>query len=109
MRRLQRGDDALRTRQRTEGAQGIGVGTGGVARAPGFLEPGVLGTYAGLIQSRRDRVTVTDLPFVVLQRKAVRAVENPRPAALQRRAVPARLEALPRRLDAQQRDVPIGK
>ena len=82
------------------------VGDRHVARAAGVAQPGVLGPDAGVVEAGRDRVRLEDLALVVLHDRRVRApCSTPaRPADGQRRAVAAGLDALARRLDADELD-----
>ena len=104
MRRFERRDDSLRPGQRTERGQGARIGTGGVGGAATLLEPGVLGADAGIVESRRNRMALADLPLVVLERDAEGAVENAGPAGVEGRAMAAGLEALAGRLHPEQPD-----
>src|SRR3954470_15091723 len=56
VRGFERDQDAFRTRHRPHGAERVFVGGGKVNGATGVLEVRVLGTDAGIIESRADRV-----------------------------------------------------
>ncbi len=103
---LQRRDDALGAGQDMEGGQGLVVGDGDVLGAAAVLEPGMLGPDAGVVEAGGDGVGLDDLAVVVLHQIGAVTVQHPGPARAQGRRVVAGLNALPRRLDADQRPPP---
>src|SRR5512140_2210366 len=67
MRGLQRRNDSGQTAELTERLERLAVGDAFIPHAPGVLEPGVLGTDAGIVESRRDRVGQLHLAVSVLE------------------------------------------
>src|SRR5919107_5399504 len=109
VRGLERRDDALQPRDLAERPQGVLVADGDVARAAGVAQVGVLGPRAGIVQARGDRVRLGARAVVVLHDRRQRTVQDAGPpAGGQGRAVTAALQALPRRLDAAERDAGVG-
>ena len=91
-------------RQRLEPVERLLVRGRDVLREPCVLEVRVLGTDARVVEPRRDRVRLDDLPVGVLEQVAERAVQDPGLPLRERRAVLAELRAAPSRLDADQPD-----
>ena len=91
-----------------EAAQRIDVGHGDVRRAPAVLEKGVLGTHAGIVEARRDRVRGMHLAVRVLQQIAERAVEHAgRTTQLSDAAWRPVVQSLTRGLHADQLDIGV--
>src|SRR3954471_11150196 len=108
MRGLERRDDALDRGELHERRDGLLVGHRLIARASGVAQEGVLGPAPGVVEAGGDRVRLGDLAVVVLQHRAQRAVQDAgAPGDGQRRAMAARVQAVARRLDADQLDLGI--
>src|SRR3954451_7979323 len=106
--RLERRDDALEPRDPAERRQRVVVRHRHVLRPARVAQPRVLGPRAGVVEAGRDRVRLADLALVVLEDRRQRPVEHAGPPARgQRRAVAAGLQALARRLDADELDVRV--
>src|SRR5579862_6297245 len=67
MRRFECGNDAFDAAARMKRRQRLVVGDRHVLRAAGVLEPRMLGSDAGIIETGRDRVRLPDLTVRVLQ------------------------------------------
>src|SRR3954454_15617292 len=76
---LERRDDPLDRRELHERGDRLLVGDRLVARAPAVAQERVLGPRARVVEARGDRVRLGDLPVVVLQHRAERAVQDARP------------------------------
>ena len=57
--------------------EGLIVVSRHILHSPDILQPGVLGTYAGVIQSRRNRVGLNNLPVLVLHKVGAITVQHP--------------------------------
>src|SRR5208282_5197480 len=75
MGRLERRDDALHSARLLERFEGLMVGDRDVLHAPQIVQPGMLGTDAGIIETRRNRVRIPDLPVLVLQKIGAAAMQ----------------------------------
>jgi hypothetical protein len=102
VRRLERGDDALRSREQLETIEGVDVRRAGVRRDPLVLQIGVLRTDARVVEPSRDRMGLHDLAIRVLQEVAEGTVQDAGLAEGERGAVPAELRTDPARLDTEQ-------
>lgn len=71
-------DDALQLGDQTETAQGLLVGGDDVLRTPRVLEPGVLGSNSGVVESRADRVRLDDLTSLGLEDVRPNTVQDTR-------------------------------
>lgn len=105
---FQRGDDALGVAEVVEGVERLLVGDAHVLGAADFLQPGVLGAHAGVVQASADRMGFGDLAVVVLQDVGAVAMQHTRGATLQRRRVLAAVQALAGGFDADQARVLEG-
>ena len=104
VRRLQRRQDALRSRERLEPGQRVRVRRAHVLGEAGVLQVRVLGPDARVVQAGGDRVREGDLSVGVLQQVAERAVQDARLPLRDRRAVFAEVHAAAAGLDADQPD-----
>src|SRR5690606_29916582 len=87
------------------GLQGLFIGNADIFGPAAVFQPGMLGTYAGVVQPRRNRVGFDDLAVFVLHDISAVAVQHPYRARVQRSGVPAGFQALARRLDPDEPDV----
>src|SRR4051795_1036004 len=76
--RLERRDDALDRGELHERGDRLLVGDRLVAGSPGVAQERVLGAGPRVVEARRDRVRLGDLPVVVLQHRAERAAQEAR-------------------------------
>ena len=109
MRRLERGNDALRPRQQCEGIQRFAVGARGVPDPPRPCQLGMLGTHARIVEAGGHRVRFADLAVLVLEHERSRAVQHADGPADDRSRVTAAGDALTSRLDADQTDTLVGE
>ena len=79
-----------------------------VRRAARLLEPRVLRAHARVVEPRADGVSLGDLPAIVAQHVALRAVQDADATRRQRRRVLAARDTRPRRLDAVESDRVVG-
>ena len=66
MSRFERRDDPFHSARQLERSERFVVGDRDVLDAPDIVQPGVLGANAGIIEPRRDRVRIANLPVLVL-------------------------------------------
>src|SRR5690606_511301 len=104
VRRLQRRDDALDAAAVVECGERLVVVDDDVACPAGVLEPCMLGTDAGVVETGRHRMGLDDLAVVVLQQVGAVAVQHARRAPVERRGMAARGDALAPGLDAHELD-----
>ncbi|CAM5639734.1 hypothetical protein SAURM35S_06328 [Streptomyces aurantiogriseus] len=104
---LDRRDDALGARQQAQGLHRRVVGDGAVLAATAVAQVGVLGADARVVQTGRDRVRLGDLPLVVLEDVGPGAVQDAGVARGQGRRVLAGLDAVTRRLAADEAHVRV--
>ena len=76
-------------------------------RSPALVQPGVFGADAGIIEAGRNGVGVRDLPVIVHQEIGAIAVQHARATARERGRVQPARDAVPRRLDAVDRDLAV--
>ena len=81
VRRLERRDDALRSREPPERRERLFVRRADVACAARVAQVRVLGPDAGVIEPGGDRVCIGDLAVLVGEDRGARAVEDAGPAA----------------------------
>src|SRR6185436_10699111 len=105
MRRLQRRDDPLEPRELGERRKRLLVRHGEIAGPPAVAQVGMLRPDARIVEASRNGMRLLYLALVVRQDRRERAVQDAGAAGAERGAVPARLDPLPRRLDADQLDV----
>lgn len=105
---LQGRDDAFGAAQVVEGVQRFLVGDAHVLGAADFLQPGMFGAYAGVIQAGAHRVSLCDLAVFILQDEGAVAVQHARAAFLQRGRVLAGFQAFASRFHAEQLGVFVG-
>src|SRR5439155_26801625 len=84
-----------------------GIGDRRVLEASELLVIGVLGPDAWIVQARRDRVRLGDLPIVVLEHVAHAAVEDADGPGAERGAVLAGPDAVPAGLHAHDPDAGV--
>src|SRR5437764_10740749 len=97
MRRLERGEDALGSREILERRERLLVRRDAVLGPARVAEERVLRPDAGIVEPRRDRVRVGDLAVLVGEHRGAGAVEYRGPAAAEGRRA--------RRLDPHEADV----
>src|SRR5262249_53314953 len=85
MSRLERGEDALGSREILERGERLVVGGHAVLRPAGVAEDGVFGPDTGIVEPGGDRVRVFDLAVLVGEYGGARAVKNRGAAAAERR------------------------
>ena len=100
--RLERRNDAFEAAQIVERLERLVIGHRDVFGAATVLEPGVLGTHAGIIETGGNRVRLDDLAVLILQQIGAVAVQHAGLAGAQRRGVLAALQPVARGLDADQ-------
>ena len=105
VRRLERGDDSLASRQRAKRLERLFVRRAQVLRAPAVPQRRVLGADARIVEAGGDRVRVEDLPVRVGEDRRACAVEDtprdrtratPRRTPRSRRAARLRRRGTPR-------------
>src|SRR5439155_13480618 len=102
VRRLERGDDALRACEQLEPIERVHIRRADVRREAFVLQVGMLGTDARVVQASRDRVGLHDLPLRVLQEVTEGAVQDSRLAEGERGTMPTELRTDTAGLDAAQ-------
>ena len=107
MGRLQGRDDAFRARTQLEGGQRLYIRDSDIFHAARLMEPGVLGSDAGIVEARGNRVRVLDLTIRILQQIGSVAVQNAGAAGGKGSGVFASFNALACRLDTDQPHIPI--
>src|SRR5262245_35061246 len=102
MRRLERRQDAFLTGEPLERDERIRIADPRVFGARSVVQPRVLGTDGGVIETGRDRMGQFDIAILVLQHVATSALEDAAAAAGESRGMLAGLNAIPARLDTNQ-------
>src|SRR5229473_326469 len=98
---LERRDDPLQPAAELEGRERLLVGRRNIGRAAGLLQPGMLRSDAGIVESGGNRMPFVDLAVVVHQEVGAVAMQYARPTPRERRGVAVgNLEAVAGRLDA---------
>ena len=106
--RLDCRDDSLRARQELKSVHCLGVGDRLVVRASNLGEPGVLGSYAGIVQSSGDGMGRLGLAVLVLENEGAHAMQHADLSCRDSRGMPLRLNALSASLESVERDVGVG-
>src|SRR4051794_9203049 len=101
-------DDPFGTAEQLERRHRLRVGDRFVAGPAGVVQPRVLGTDAGVVQSGRDRVRLDGLPVVVLKHVRPGPVQDPGRAAGDRRRVPPGLDPVAAGLEAVEPNPLVG-
>src|ERR1700674_1351603 len=104
MRRFERGNDALDAAAIAKRAERLIVGDRHILRASVVLEPRMLRPDAGIVEPRRHRVGLDDLPVLVLQQVGAIAVQHAGRTCGKGRRVTSGSDALARCLHADQLD-----
>ena len=99
---FERGYDAFDPGKQFEGLQRLVVGHAHVLRAAGVLQVAVLGSHAGIVESRGDGMGHLDLAVRVLSGITHGAVQHTRGAQAQRRRVHVRIQPVSRAFHADQ-------
>src|ERR1019366_2307324 len=99
MRRLERRNYSFQFGAKLKGVERLGIARGEISNPPGFLQPGVFGADAWIVEPGRDRMSFLDLPVGVHQQIGAVAMQHAGPAAGERGGV-LFVEAKTRRLDA---------
>ncbi len=102
VRRLERGDDPLDAAALVESLQRFLVVDHDVFRAPGVLEPRVLGADARIVEAGRHGVRLDDLPVRILQEVGAVAVQHAGSPAGERGRMTAGCETVAAGFDADQ-------
>ncbi len=87
VRGFERGNDAFGAAQSCRGFDGVLVAAGAVFGASAIVQPGVLGSDRGVVETRGDGVRGGDLAVLVLQNVAARAVKDSGESAGEARGV----------------------
>ena len=96
---FQRGDDALYAGQGVKRLQRLAVGDRDIGGPAHVFQPGVFRPHAGIVEAGRDRVCLDDLAVIILDQISPVAMQDARPAGIERGRVPARFKPGARRLD----------
>src|SRR6476660_9681357 len=94
MRRFQRRNDPFKLAAELKGFDGFIVGGGKKLHASHIIEPGVLRSDAGIIETSRDRVCLLDLSVIVHKQISTVAVQYTRAPAGNRGGVFPALESV---------------
>src|SRR5260370_31435718 len=84
---LERRDDPLQPAAQLEGGERLLVGRRNIGRAAGLLQPGMLRSYAGIVEPGGNRMALVDLAVVVHQEIAAVAAQYARPPPRERAGV----------------------
>src|SRR5689334_2756462 len=76
MRGLERGQNALKLGAELKRSESFRVGGAQIFRAPDIVQIRMLGTDAGIVEPRADRVALEDLAVLVLQKVSAVAVQH---------------------------------